>query len=274
METRDVSIVADVFLNRVMTRSQIQTLHFGSVPRCNARLRQLYDWGYLARTYLPTAPFGSQALYTVGKASGLLLANILEQSGIQAQPLDVRRQSHYPALSLLEHTLAIGDVYIALRKSLAEHPHLRLAYWLPERFCRHEYEVRRQNENAYSQQRWQKEIFQPDGFFRLELGNGLAGRNFFIEADLGHTNSRQFRGKLRIHMRFLESGLFAETFGWQQFETLVVTTGTQRADNLRTLARQEDCAMFRFTTFATVEEYGLFAPIWQDASEQEPFSLL
>ena len=140
---RDETLLAALFLNRTMTRGQIQALFFTSVPRCNARLRQLFDWGYLSRTYLPTAPFGSQALYCVGKAGVPLVLEKMARAGIRADEADIRAQCRRPALSLLEHTLAIGDVYIAVQKALAAQPQARLEHWLPERFCCHEYEVRR-----------------------------------------------------------------------------------------------------------------------------------
>jgi len=261
---RDEALLTALFLNRTMTRGQIQALFFSSVPRCNARLRQLYDWGYLSRAYLPTAPFGSQALYSVGKSALPLIARYLDQTGIRADEADVSAQCRRPALSLLEHTLAIGDAYIAVQKATALRPQIQMDYWLPERFCRHEYEVRRADGSAGpSTSRWRKEVFQPDAFLRLTCGDTSAARNFFLEVDRGHTNSRQFAGKLRTHAHFLGSGLFADVFGWTDFHTLVVTTGQKRLDNLRALAEREGSGLFWFTTFEAVDQSGILAPIWR-----------
>lgn len=261
---RDEALLTALFLNRTMTRGQIQALFFSSVPRCNARLRQLFDWRYLSRAYLPTAPFGSQALYSVGKAALPLITQFLDQTGIRADEADVAAQCRRPALSLLEHTLAIGDVYIAVQKAVAARPQIRLDHWLPERFCRHEYEVRRADGSAGSGTgRWRKEVFQPDAFLRLTREASPATHNYFLEVDRGHTNSRQFAGKLRTHARFLGSGLFADVFGWPDFHTLVVTTGQKRLDNLRALAEREGSTLFWFTTSEAVDRSGILAPIWR-----------
>ncbi len=247
-----------------MTRGQIQALFFSSVPRCNARLRQLFDWGYLSRAYLPTAPFGSQALYCAGRAAFPLIRQYLDLTGLRADEADIAAQCRRPALSLLEHTLAIGDVYIAVQNALAVHAHIRLDHWLPERFCRHGYEVRRADGSAGAGTgRWRKEVFQPDAFLRLTRGASPAARNLFLEVDRGHTNSRQFARKLRTHAHFLGGGLFADVFGWPDFHTLVVTTGQKRLDNLRALAEQEANGLFWFTTFEAIDRSGLLAPIWR-----------
>lgn len=247
LTARDEALLTALFLNRVMTRGQVQALFFSSVPRCNARLRQLFDWGYLSRAYLPTAPFGSQALYSAGRAALPVIGE---------------------ALSLLEHALAAGDVYLAVQKALAACPSVRLEHWLPERFCCHEFEIRR-TDAAGGSGRWRKQIFRPDAFLRLVRADDARNcflddaRNCFLEVDRGHTSSRQFLGKIRTHGRFHQSGLFAEVFGWDDFQTLVVTTGDRRADNLRALAEREGDGFFRFTTSAAVERAGFLAPIWR-----------
>lgn len=261
-----------LFLNRTLTRGQLQALFFSSVPRCNARLRQLFDWGFLSRSYLPTAPFGSQALYTVGKAALPLVTAHLAGEGLALDPEDVRTQCRRPALSLLEHTLAIGDVYIAVQRALGAQAAVRLECWLPERLCRHEYEVRRAEGDARG--RWRKEVFQPDGFLRLTCRGVPSGCNAFLEVDRGHTNGRQFAGKVRTHGRYLASGLFAETFGGDEFRTLVITTGPKRADNLRALAEQEGSDLFWFTTFESVARAGWLAPIWRAPSRPALASLI
>ena len=118
-------------------------------------------------------------------------------------------------------------------------------------------------------------MFKPDAFLRLarvdaplvrethQQRGSCAARNYFLEVDRGHTNSRQFAGKLRTHARFLQSGLFADVFGWEDFQTLVVTTGRKRLDNLRALAEQASNDLFWFTTFEAIGQTGILAPIWQ-----------
>lgn len=78
LEPRDELLLSDLFLHRAMSRGQIQALYFSSIVRCNARLRQLFDYGYVTRYYLPAAPFGAQAIYSIGKAAVPLVARRLE----------------------------------------------------------------------------------------------------------------------------------------------------------------------------------------------------
>ena len=274
---RDRDLLFAVFLNQTLTRGQIQTLFFFSVSRCNARLRQLFDWGYLARATLPTAPFGAQALYMAGKAAVPLLTQQLAAADIQAEMADIRAQCLRPALSLLEHSLAVADVYVAVQKALEARPGVRLEHWLPERFCCHAYELRRTDgSGSGSPGRWHKEVFRPDAFLRLTAARAgeLASANYFLELDRGHTNSRQFLGKLRTHARFLESGLFRDSYGWDRFQTLVVTTGRDRARNLRKLSEQEGSGLFWFTPAEAVQKDGILASIWHVPGHSDPVPLI
>ena len=91
---RDERLLTDLFLQRVMSRSQLQVLHCSAEPSCNAQLRQLFDWRFLSRLYLPTAPFGSQALYSVGKAAVPLVTARLAREGLALELDDIRIQCH------------------------------------------------------------------------------------------------------------------------------------------------------------------------------------
>ncbi len=42
----------------------VQALYFGSVPRCNARLRQLFDYDYVRRHYLGYGRLMGHRLFT------------------------------------------------------------------------------------------------------------------------------------------------------------------------------------------------------------------
>lgn len=268
---RDEALLLDLCLHGVMSRTQIQALHFGSVPRCNARLRQLFDAGYVRRHFLPLARWGSEAVYSVGRPALPLISAALEREGIAVDDLILRPGRGDPAPQFLEHTLAITDFRLAVRRAVADAPDVELERWLAEPLCRHEYDLRPAGGGP-----WRREAFKPDGFLRLALrpGNGPpVYRPFFLEIDRGHVSSARFRGKLRGHQRYLESGLFTEVFGPGQFRTLVVTTGERRLANLRALVEGQGSALFWFTTFEAVERQGALALIWQVPGQGGPVSL-
>jgi len=254
LEARDAQLLGDLFLHRAMSRSQIQALYFSSVGRCNARLRQLFDHGYVTRYYPPAAPFGAQAVYFIGKAALPVVAKQLDMdiSAVRSQ----YRRSETP--TYIEHTLAIVDLYIAFREAIAQHPDVELERWLPEILCRHEYDIRANEQGA-----WHKEVFKPDAFVRLTHRDNNTYFNYFIEVDLGHTSSQQFMGKLMTHQRYLESGLFNEIFECSNFKTLVVTTTIGRLKNLKSLVAAQNSDLFWLTTFDSVRQEGAIESIWQ-----------
>lgn len=75
---RDETLLTDLFLNRAMSRTQVEEMHFGSVARANARLRQLFDHGYVLRRYRDDCPYGSQAVYSIA-AKAVPLARIIHE---------------------------------------------------------------------------------------------------------------------------------------------------------------------------------------------------
>lgn len=263
LEERDEQLLCDLFLNRFMSREQIQALYFTSLVRCNARLRQLFDHHFVARYYPSVSPFGAQAIYSVGKAALPLISRRLEID----LPEVVRHYKRGKTPTFIEHTLAIVDVWIALRTAVAQREDVELESWVPEMLCRHEWEIRSANGG-----RWTKESFKPDAFFRLAQGGKYA--SFFVEVDLGHTSSRQFLGKLMTHKRYLESGLFEQTYGAGEFKTLVVTTGERRLKNLRALVEEHASRLFWFTTFQQIQEQGALSPVWSVPEQRELLALL
>lgn len=244
LEERDEQILCDLFLHRLMSRGQIERTYFSSTVRANARLRLLFDHHFVGRHYPPYAPFGAQAIYSIGKAA---LPVVTRRLGMDLPEVTrFYRRSKTP--TFIEHTLAVVDIWIALREAVSAHPGLAISLWLAEMQCRHDWEIRA------ARGKWHKEAFKPDAFFRLARKSDQSLHNFFIECDLGHTSAKQFTGKLLTHTRYLESGLFEQTYGNSAFRTLVVTTGIRRLENLKALADEQEISLFWFTTFDLIQE--------------------
>ncbi len=265
LQERDRKLLADLFLHQAMSRRQLQTLYFGSVPRCNARLRQLFDHGYLARFFPPEAPFGAEAVYLPGtKAAGIVAADL----GMDIS--SVRRRCRGDRSGLyLQHALAVVDFRIALQSEVAANPDMDLDVWLPELLCHHEYDIRTAGTGP-----WRKRAFKPDGFFRLKCADGSATYSFFLEVDLGHTSRGEFRAKVAMHREYLMSGLFRELYGAACFRSLVVTTSARRMHNLLALCGDEAVDLFHFSTFANVEQKGLLGNVWHRIGTPSPEVML
>lgn len=263
LEERDEQLLCDLFLNRFMSREQIQALYFTSLVRCNARLRQLFDHHFVARYYPPVSPFGAQAIYSVGKAALPLISRRLEID----LPEVTRHYKRGKTPTFIEHTLAIVDVWIGLRTAVAQREDVELESWVPEMLCRHEWEIRSANGG-----RWTKEAFKPDAFFRLAQRGEYA--NYFVEVDLGHTSSRQFLGKLMTHHRYLESGLFREVYDNDAFQTLVITTGKRRLENLRALVEAHNSQLFWFSTMEAVEQGNCLSAVWRRPLSDDSVALV
>lgn len=242
IEERDEQILCDLFLHRLMSRGQIERTYFSSTVRANARLRLLFDYGFVGRHYPPYAPFGAQAIYSVGKAALPIVARRLEMDLPEVTRL--YRRTKTP--TFIEHTLAITDFRLTLSQALKVHPEIALEWWLCEMQCRHEWDIRAQGGT------WKKEVFKPDAFFRLRRRNHDKVFDFFVEIDLGHTSARQFEGKLHTHARYLDSGLFEQTYGNTVFCTLVVTTGARRLQNLSAIVMGQGVNFVRTTTFGAL----------------------
>lgn len=264
LEERDEQLLCDLFLQRLMSRGQIERLYFTSTARANARLRQLFDHKFVTRFYPPVAPYGAQALYIVGPTALPLVARRLGMELPEVQRY--HRRSKTP--TFIEHTLAIVDVWLAFREALEGHSAWELERWLPELLCHHEYDIRA------SGGQWRKETFKPDAFVRLAQRDADVFRSYFIEVDLGHTSSRQFLKKLKTHARYLESGLFRESFETDSFRTLVITTGQRRLNNLKSLVAAQNSDLFWFTTFADLKQQGALNAIWQVPFDKAPVFLI
>lgn len=262
---RDAELLTDLFLHRAMSRVQLQQLYFGSLTRCNVRLRQLFDYGYVKRHYLTQARYVTQAVYSVGKAAAAIIAPRLD-----LDPSDVANQCRVSTTpTFLEHTLRIVDMLLAFRAAALNGSALNIERWLPETLCRHEYEIRSSNGGS-----WTKEVFNPDAFVRFARHDPQTLLNYFFEVDLGHISSRQFLSKLMIHQRYMASGLFASMFGCDQFRTLVVTTSETRLRNLLALVEGKRSDLFWFTTFTAVDHEGLIGPVWRVPGQREPLTLI
>jgi hypothetical protein len=270
---RDEILFGDLFLVQVMARDQVRRLWGCSVARCNLRLTQLVEAGFLGRCQFHSNAFGDQAVYFPGKKARPSVDRFMQRQGLELEPLEIRSQLMRPPLSLLEHSLAISRVFVAAKLAVAKNPELSLRLWLPERVVRAEYEVRKASRQAGRSASVQKEVWAPDAYFEVSSGGKVS--TFAVEADLSHTNSRQWAAKITTSERFRASGLAAQILGVSDFRTLVVTDGGERRiRNILAVAEQEKGRSFLCADFKEVEREGLFGPVWTSALAEGPHTPL
>lgn len=254
LQERDLQMLRFLWAHTVASRSQLQQLFFRSTPRANERLRLLFDNHLVRRHTLALSPLGSwgeQAVYGLGAAALPLLAERFDM-GIESLRAQERGQA---APLFARHALATVDIGLSLHRAAASGLGVEMQSWLGENEARHHYEWRPQGGD------WKSETFKPDGFVRLGSA-GASSLSAFLECDLGHTSARGWEGKIAAYRRYLDSGLFAQTYGESGFLVLCVTTGERRREHLRELARERGALFLRLATFADMEREGALAPIW------------
>jgi hypothetical protein len=264
---RDRELLVDLYLHRALSRRHLQALYFSSVPRCNQRLRQLFDAGLVRRHFPADQAYGAEAVYSAGPTAVPVVA---AGTGWTEETVRARLERDPP--SALGHALATADIRLAFAAAASTPPGdvrpVEVERWVPELLCRHEYEARPAGGGP-----WEAHVFGPDAFVRLTVGSGPTYRDFFIETDLGNTNARAFREKVSAYARYLDTGLFAETYGTGGFEVLTVTTSHGRLRNLIDLTRGCGGPVFRFSTFGDVMRDALGA-VWHAAGLGGPAGLL
>lgn len=188
---RDVKLVKDVCLSTVLSRSQILSLgYFNSVSRCNKRLKQLADSGYLRALPIPTGQFAYYAGPAAKRVVGDKIASFLS--------------SRKPSPRHVCHALAATDIRIAL--AACGYPE-----WRFEAQLRHSFLWG----GVWREAR-------PDG---LAVS---PSRVLFVEADLGSVSLKRYAKKLEVYGLYFRSGVFAETFQFSTLCLLTVCSDADR----------------------------------------------
>lgn len=238
---RDLKLLEEIALNRLMSRDQIIALgYFDSISRCNYRLSQLVEAGFLYRQSPLPELTGFQSTYMATRLAvqRLMAAGMPSaRGGGASQPLSPL---------LVRHTLAVTNVRLAAL-SAAKCLGLALSRWLPEVLCRHEFSVRRGSGE------WQRRTLRPDGYFELASRGEKAA--VFLEVDLGHVSSEKFGQKMGCYDLYRD-GIFERTYGLERFTVLTLTTGTGRKSHLVHLAAKAK-ASYVFLTFDELRD-----PTW------------
>ncbi len=272
---RDKGILTRIWEDRMLFTSQIRRIFFSGKTRANARLRRLWENGYLDRYFLPTLMFhgSTEALHLLGRKGvdavavtlGVERAEIVRGMSYLKQKI----RAHSFLLSL-DHILAVADFRIAFAETMKNRPNIILEGWIPERMCEESYRFWRIGGKVVGKLR-------PDGYCQLRE-RGMAPEekrySFFVEVDLGTMSSKAFRHKAQRYLDYSESGGYEKRFGCKYFRVLVATTGQQRLANLKQTTEELTDSIFWFTTLEQIWQGKAFDAIWMKAGQEGLYPML
>lgn len=257
---RDVAIVHAVYLYRLLTTQQLQTLFFPSLHQAYARLSLLYHHGFLDRRFLSVHAdkMNTPILYVLDKRGADLLR---ADRGLEVGW--TKRGKKLTAL-FIQHTLAINTVRIAIAKACEATTGYRLEKWLDETALKGDYDrvtIRSQTGRVVNVS------LIPDSFFVLETPLGTAA--FCLEVDRSTETLNRFKTKVVAYQAYYAGGGYQRRFETKSLRVLTITTSSPRLANLRRVTEAADGkARFWFTTLDKVPPTSVLnAPIWLVASK-------
>jgi hypothetical protein len=255
---RDEEIVLACYSYRWLTRPQLQqVVPLGCVTRSNARLRGLYDWGFLGRSAVGTVGAGLQPVYTAGEAAIPLVAARLETEE-KAVRERVREDARASAI-LLPHDLQGNDVRLTLTRIIRQDPGLALETWLNAAECYDPYTPNRR--------------LRPDGYFRFFAGSVCHAN--FLEIDRGTVSLARFAEKCTRYEEYRDRGAYTDRYGLSRFRVLTTAPTWERLENL--LAATQEVAARGFWFALSGDVLGLddlAAPIWRLPGQRQGRGLI
>lgn len=282
---RDGRIINWVYRMRFLSRKQIQRLEFkpNQARYCRARLRWLYDEGYLDRRRmdLRTGFGANMPIYCLDEkgADWIALNQKMGRSEVDWKPRDNRVKIYF-----MEHTLAINDFWIDIVLATRESEH-ELVRWIDERTLKSD-EMKDYVEDPSGSGRIS---IIPDGYFCLGLPDGRRAC-FALELDRGTVTRDRWKTKIRGYVEYTKSGRYEKRYGTPSLRVLTAVAAARRAgtreEEERKIRRRvekikkwtEDEGGKRIFWFAGEADLGpetvLTDPVWQMAGQEGQYRLL
>lgn len=182
LDERDQAILLALLEHKVLTTDQIKSLFFRSLRRCQYRLKELRDLGFIA-SFTPRRGFGE------GRPPDCLfltkpgLSSLAEARGVRASDLPWIPDESYRGSQNLAHRLGVNAFFCALIEASRVNEGHCLATWRPEHWVR-----------------TKAAEVKPDGFGRYLHPGGAC--QFYLEYDRGTEAfgalSRKLEGYLQL----------------------------------------------------------------------------
>lgn len=273
--SRDVEILKTVHAWRVLEQSQLATLFFnGSKNAAQARLRKLFDNGYLARRFYmpPISPTFSgmanqKTLYVLDKAG----AKLLRQA--TGEPLRASRKDKALQVGSLQHFIEINTVRAAVTLAVQKQGYT-LQTWQDESTIKRETRNWDRVQIPISSKRMKHVTVSPDAYFAIEVPRGTA--HFFLELDRGTEAAKQVQNKALAYMKYHATGMYERRYGTKALRILFVVPDDKRSELLKKSVEAVGGKQVYY--FATLEHITpqtvLQQPIWQVAGRNRRVELL
>lgn len=246
LQPRDRHLLEELVVMRVIDCELARRVGpFGSVTRANCRLHALTLAGLLRRFFIGTKAGGKKALYMLSSAGAKLV-------GVSANGPRRKRDEVVATDLFVAHQSFINSLYWAFKYGPAAPGGLAFSRWV-----------------TFTLPVDRAIPLIPDGY--VECGGALSA---FIEVDLAHERISVWQAKVRNYLQYAASGSFRDQFGRSRFFVLVVCESHGRMDSLRKVTSTLTEKIFRFTTFALINQRGLWSAIWQKPVGSESHSLI
>jgi hypothetical protein len=182
LDERDHSILLSLLEHKVLTTHQIKNLYFRSLSRCQHRMRELKDLGFVSFFSLGR-DFGEGMPPATWFITKLGLAEIADATGVRASDLSWVPDHSYRSSQMLAHRLGVNAFFCALAEASRGREGHCLASWRPEHWVR-----------------TRAAEVKPDGFGRYLHPVGAC--EFYLEYDRGTEAfgalARKLEGYLRL----------------------------------------------------------------------------
>lgn len=282
---RDLDILRSLARFRFLNSGQITTLMPGSAKNMRARLKLMFEHGFLDRpecqydTYRPGGG-STEIVYALADKGARLLGEAgCPDVSAHASWSQKNRSAGRP---FLEHTIAIADFAVAIAANVRERDDIELidGAALIARFPAPTQELPkplRISVPVILDGTRHVIGIEPDYAFSLGFPALRQRANYLVEIDRGTMPIERaslalssILRKLIAYREIWRSGLHTTQFGWRNFRVLIVTTEAHRAKHMRECALRHIgstyAGLFWFVDRSALAASGPLAHVWLDAT--------
>jgi hypothetical protein len=273
LQERDIEIIRAIFLHRFLQPAHIRALLGGSAVNLTRRCRLLWQHGYLERpkSLRPTKILTEEIVYGLGKQGAQLLEH--QDPRLRIGHLEwtetPKKQIGWP---YIDHQLGIATFFVCL-KIACDRRGIQL-HW-DGHFNRRRFRIRLPKDKYKKE----KQVFLPDGYFRLEVpGRGSA--HYFLEVDRGNVSLARMRERYQGYFLWWKDGIGKRSF--KNFTVVTITDDPTYVNSLRQAAATvgRDYRFGRALLFSHAKAFDLdhpeqvLSPIFRYADEDTSVALV